>query len=258
MPTWDPSLYLRFGRERIQPCVDLARRAADATAAPCAVADLGCGPGNSTAVLRRQFPDARLLGVDASGDMLAQARQGDLDATWQQADIARWQPDGPVDLIFSNAALQWVPDHATLFPRLIGHLAPGGVLAVQLPYHVDSPVHQSIFETARDPQFARHFNGFDDGLKIHQPGDYYRWLSQRASLELWQTDYIHVLDGPDAIVAWIAGSGLRPYLEHLPDDATRDAFRDAYAGRIRTAYPAEADGKVLFPFRRLLMVAGVR
>ncbi len=257
MPTWDPDLYLRFGGERIQPCVDLARRARDVTVSPRRVADLGCGPGNSTAILREQFDEALLLGVDSSPDMLAQAWESGLDADWQQADIGAWQPGECFDLIFSNAALQWVPDHASLFPRLLGLLNPGGVLAVQMPYHVASPVHQSIFATAREPRFAAHFDGFSDGLKIHEPGDYYRWLAPRASVQLWQTDYIHVLDGPDAIVHWIAGSGLRPYIEHLPDDATRSAFRDAYAARIREAYRPEPDGMVLFPFRRLLMVARV-
>ena len=256
MPSWDPRLYLRFGRERIQPCVDLARRAADVIASPGRVIDLGCGPGNSTAVLRRTFPDAQLVGVDNSESMLVQARGSGLNATWQHADITDWMPDAPVDLLFSNAALQWVPDHAALFPRLLDCVASGGVLAVQLPYHLTSPVHRIIADVAA--RFDA-FDDFSDGLTVHAADRYYDWLAPHAaSVAMWRTTYHHVLADADAVVAWISGSGLRPYLEHLERSRgadERDAFLASYAAAIRAAYPPAADGKVIFEFPRLFVIA---
>ena len=254
MPSWDSTQYLRFANERTQPAVDLAARIA--VEAPARVVDLGCGPGNSTAVLARRWPGAALTGLDNSASMLAAAAKALPAAKWIAGDIARWEPDALCDVVFSNAALQWVPDHRREFPRLLRHVAPGGALAVQMPANIDAPPHRIMRELASSAAWQSHFQTLPREWHVHAPEFYYDILSPHASrVELWTTDYYHVLADLDAIVEWYRGTGLRPWLEALPDDATRTSFLGAYRARLVPYFPSRADGKVLFPFHRLFVIA---
>ncbi len=253
MATWDPDQYLKFSDERLRPALDLAARLPHA--APKRVVDLGCGAGNALPVLAARFPGATVQGVDGSAAMLAKAAAGGF-AT-QQGDIATWQPEAPVDVLFSNAALHWLGDHATLFPRLLGCLAPGGVLAVQMPAMHAAPVRAMQEALASDSRFAPWLAGVRSSPAILSPADYYALLRPHvATLELWLTEYVHVLKGPDPVAQWALGTSLRPYLDALPEDR-RSGFMAAYAQALRPHYPAQADGTVLLPFRRLFIMAQV-
>jgi len=254
MAAWDPAQYLRFERERTQPCRDLVARIE--LADPRRVVDLGCGPGNSTAVLRARWPRSEVVGVDRSAEMLATARRSDPAVRWIESDAATWAPDGPVDLLFSNAALQWVPDHEHLFPRLLGLVAPGGAFAVQMPTNTDEPYQRAAGRLASSPTWSPFLAPLGSDFDTADPETYYDRLALRAArVDLWETRYVHVLDGPDAIVEWIIGTGLRPWLAALPDAAHRDRFLAEYRAEIRREYPVRAGGRVLFPFRRQFLVA---
>lgn len=254
MPTWDSTQYLRFANERTQPAIDLAARIA--LEAPRRAIDLGCGPGNSTAVIARRWPAADLTGLDNSAAMLEAAGREFSQWKWRRGDIGTWRSDEPFDLIFSNAALQWVPEHRTLFPRLFGQVAPGGALAVQMPANIDAAPHRLMRELAASAAWRAHFSTPPREWHVHAPEFYYDALAPLAArVELWCTDYVHVLPDADGIVEWYRGSGLRPWLEALPDEAARTQFLAAYRARLAPYFPARADGRVLFPFRRLFIVA---
>ncbi|WP_417384033.1 methyltransferase domain-containing protein [Gimesia sp.] len=254
MPVWDADQYLKFQRERTQPAIDLAARVR--LESPRRIVDVGCGPGNSTAVLAQRFPDAELSGLDSSAEMLETARESQPDIHWFQADISSWEPETRYDLLFSNAVLQWVPDHATIFPRLMRFLEPEGALAVQLPMHYDSPLHYHVKELSALPEWYGQTAGAHEALGSESRSFYYDLLAPLSSeLELWETEYIHVMENVEAILEWFRGTGLRPYLEALPDDEVRGRFEAVLLERYRVAYPIQKNGKVLFPFRRLFIVA---
>ncbi len=254
MPTWNSDQYLKFARERTQPAVDLAARIDLAT--PAHVVDLGCGPGNSTAVLANRWPGAALLGVDNSAAMLASARRDFPAPTWVEADIASWTPERTFDVVFSNAALQWVPNHAALLPRLFASVATGGAFALQVPANLHYAPHRLMRELAASAAWRPFFPQPAREWHVESTAFYYDALASLASrVELWETDYIHVLGGPDAIVEWYRGTGLRPWLEVLPDEATQARFIADYGRLIAEAFPRQPDGKVLFPFRRLFVIA---
>jgi trans-aconitate 2-methyltransferase len=249
MPTWNPIQYLKFSEERTRPCRDLAARIELPPHAQ--VIDLGCGPGNSTEVLADRWPDADLTGLDSSPEMIAKASAAHPDWHWITAEIAQWATaSGDVyDLAFSNAALQWVPDHAVVFPRILSRARR---IAIQVPGNWDGPAHQAMREVAkRYPLDGRVREWF-----THDTAFYYDTLAPHASsLDIWATEYIHIMDGAEAIVEWYKGTGMRPFLEALPTDADRARFTADYLAAIREIYPARPDGKVLFPFRRLFIVA---
>jgi trans-aconitate 2-methyltransferase len=254
MPHWNPTQYLRFANERTQAAIDLlARIAVDA---PRSAIDLGCGPGNSTALLHQRWPDADIVGLDSSPDMLETARAAQPAWRWQLGDITRWTPVAPFDVVFSNAALQWVPDHAHVLPHLLSQVAPGGALAVQVPAHLQSPVHQAMLAIAADPAWRDRMHAATTAIHVETPASYYDLLQPLATrVELWVTEYQHVLDNTAAIVAWIRGTGLRPFLQALADDAERGRFEAMLLAAVEQGYPRQADGRVLFPFRRLFMIA---
>jgi trans-aconitate 2-methyltransferase len=250
---WEPERYLTFGDQRTRPARDLLARVPLERAAR--VADLGCGPGNSTALLAQRWPEAAIIGVDNSPEMLAQARAGSIRATWVEADIAAWTPDRPLDLIYSNAALHWLGDHAALLPRLLGQLRAEGVLAVQMPRNFAAPSHTLLHETARSAPWAERLAGILDGRPVAAPEWYYDLLSPLAqALDVWETEYLHVLEGDDPVLRWTRGTALRPIMQVL-DAKQFAAFEAAYAARLRATYPRRADGRTLFPFRRLFIVA---
>lgn len=253
---WDPSLYARFEGERSRPAAELLARVA--LEAPRLVVDVGCGPGNSTALLARRFPAAELVGIDTSDAMLATARQRLPGATFAKADAATWVPDRAPDLVFSNAALQWVPDHASLLPRLFGLVAPGGVLAVQMPDNLAQPSHRLMREVAAsgpwagtigDPAVAGRL-----GRMLSAEAYYDLLAGEAAEVDLWHTTYQHRLADARAIVDWVRATGLKPFVDPLsPDLAT--GFLAAYEGAIDGAYAVRADGARLLAFPRLFMVA---
>ena len=252
---WDPGQYLRFSDERLRPALDLLAQVP--LDAPRRVVDLGCGAGNVTAILRRRFPQADLLGVDGSAAMLAKARDVAPDCRFEQGDFAVWTPAAgeTPDLIYSNAALHWVGGHETLFPRLASLLAPGGVLAVQMPAMHDAPLRRLQNEVATFGPWAGHLRDAGFARAILPAAAYYDLLRpQVAALDLWETTYLHVLSGEDAVVEWAAGSSLRPFLDKLPP-ALRAGYRAAYAAALRPHYPRRPDGATLLPFRRLFILA---
>jgi trans-aconitate 2-methyltransferase len=251
--TWDPGQYLRFADHRLRPALDLLAQVP--LEAPAHVVELGCGAGNMTAILKQRFPVADVTGVDGSAEMLARARVMAPGCRFIQADFTTWQPEVPPDLIYSNAALHWVGDHEVLFSRLMRLVHSGGVLAVQMPAMHDAPLRRLQYEVAAQGPWAERLAGHGSAPSILDAAGYWDLLCPlAASLEIWETTYLHPLQGEDPVVEWAAGSSLRPFLEPL-DAEQQAAFRRAYAEALRPHYPRRPDGTTLLPFRRLFIVA---
>jgi trans-aconitate 2-methyltransferase len=254
MSNWNAAHYLKYGDERTRAAVDLTARVK--LDSPRTIVDLGCGPGNSTQVLRARWPDADLLGIDNSPDMIEAARKAFPYERWRLADAAVWTAESPVDLVYSNAALQWLPRHDLLVPHLFAQVAPGGALAIQIPSSTFATVRKLIHEISHEPAWNERMVGPRSALTMESPEFYYDALAASAtSLDIWETEYHHVLDSKAAIVDWIASTGLRPFLAALADAFERDAFLAELHRRVASAYELRADGKVLFPFRRTFVIA---
>ncbi len=256
MEDWRPEDYLLFNDERSRPARDLVARVP--LNAPKLVYDLGCGPGNSTALLHEAYPQAKLVGIDTSKTMLAKARKDLPRVQFVEADIAVWPGDPDADLLYANASFQWVPDHVSVLLRLLKGLKARGVLALQMPDNLDEPSHQLMRETAETGPWAkvlRHAAGSRE--VIRSPDEYYTLLKPHCrSLDIWHTAYYHILDGVQGIVDFVSTTGLRPYLDPL-DAAMRRQFVDAYRANLAKAYPEIPDGKVLMRFPRIFIVAQV-
>lgn len=251
---WSPALYAKFGEERSRPLIDLIQRLP--ILEPRTIYDLGCGNGASTAPLRARFPEASITGIDTSPAMLATARATVPDVAFVEADIASFEPPVSADLLFANAALQWVPDHRRLLPRLAGLLAPGGVLATQMPDNLDEPSHRLMVDIARGKPYEAAINAArGQRAQLLGSGEVYDILvSAGLRVELWRTTYVHPLDGVQAIVEMMRSTGLRPYLDALTGD-DRASYLAAYTSALAGAYPTRTDGKVLYPFPRVFLVA---
>jgi trans-aconitate 2-methyltransferase len=254
---WDLAQYRRFERERAQPFHDLVARIPDGVVRRAA--DLGCGPGELTRTLLDRWPDAELVGVDSSETMLAAtaAIAPSPRLRFEQADVRTWTPAAKLDRIVSNAALQWVDGHAGLLARLVGCLAPGGVLAVQMPHNDDAPTHAILRALWRDARFAARLGDAPPDLRVAEA----KWYAERlievgCDVDVWETTYLHRMENADAIVEWVKGTALRPVLSRLDATAT-SAFLAAYSERVRAAYPSGPHG-TWFPFRRLFFVAQSR
>ena len=251
--SWNPDLYLAFGDHRLRPALDLIARIP--LAAPERVVDLGCGPGNVTKLLAERWPQARVTGIDNAPAMLERARKDYPRLDWRQADIASWRAETPADLLYSNAALQWLDHHETLYPRLLRQLAPGGVLAVQVPRNDDSPSHVAIRETVGDGPWERSLAPLVRSKRVAEPAFYHRLLAPLVSrLDIWDIEYLQVLHGPHPVLEWNKGTALSPFLAALAE-RERSAFEASYRARLRKLYPPEPDGRTLYPFRRLFLVA---
>jgi trans-aconitate 2-methyltransferase len=267
MPTWDPRLYLDFGKQRTRAAEDLCARLRPAIAAGgelregLSILDLGCGPGNSTAELRRTFPEARLAGLDSSPDMIAAARGSGLDAEWILADGRAWEAASAYDLVFSNAVLQWMGDQERMLERAFRWTAGGGLMAHQVPGNGGSPLHRALCDAAGDPAWKARsptgFSGLDDAIRYREPGFYVEALASLGAvgIDLWETTYWHVLGSRADLIAWYSGTGMRPWLDALESDRAREEFKADVLERASASYPERADGSVLFPFRRIFFTA---
>ncbi len=255
--TWDPEQYLAYADERGRPFVELVGRIGAPD--PRTVVDLGCGPGNLTGLLRQRWPDASVVGLDSSPEMIAKARVLDDGVAYDVADLRDWVStssaarDGAVDVLVSNATLQWVPGHLDLLPSLVGSVRPGGWFAFQVPGNFDEPSHT----IRRDLAAAAPYDEQTAGVAApdaHDAATYLRALQPLVtSVDAWETTYLHVLHGDDPVFTWVSGTGARPTLQAL-DDTLRPAFEDEFKRRLREAYPDSGHGVVL-PFRRVFVVA---
>jgi trans-aconitate 2-methyltransferase len=251
---WDPDHYLTYADERGRPFVDLLARVP--AQAPGEVVDLGCGPGNLTGLLAERWPEAHVVGLDSSVEMIERARSLGQPVTYEVADLRAWRPPAPVDVLVSNATLQWVPGHLELLPSLVAAVAPGGWLAFQVPGNFEEPSHTIRRDLAAEPAYAP----YTERVAVpdsHDPVVYYDALTAAGCVvDTWETTYTHVLRGPDPVFTWVSGTGARPTLQALPDEP-RAAFETEYKGRLAAAYPVRDDGTVLLPFRRIFVVAQV-
>ncbi len=258
--TWNPRQYLKFETARLRPALDLLARLE--AVEPRSIVDLGCGTGNVTRLLAQRWPQADIVGVDDSATMLDEARAaaGDLpQVRFVAGDLATWMPAAPVDLVYSNAALHWLPDHAALFTRVAAMVAAGGTLAVQMPDNFRAPSHTIIAELATSARWRERLASLVRESPVAPVGDYHRWLAPMfTGVDIWTTEYLQLLPAQSGdehpVAAWTRGTWLGPFLAALRGGESQE-FLANYSSRLRVAYPLFADGRVLFPFRRVFIVA---
>jgi trans-aconitate 2-methyltransferase len=251
---WNPAQYLKFEKERTQPAIDLVNRInADN---PVKIMDVGCGPGNSTAVLAGRFPGSYILGIDSSEDMIDAAGKNHPDLDFKLCDIGYdlSQLDCDFDIVFSNACIQWVPNHNELLKKLMGLLRKGGILAVQIPMNYNEPIHRIIGEVSSSDKWKGYFPNPRVFFTLSQSG-YFDILSEISEdFALWDTVYYHVMNSHDDIMEWYRGTGLRPYLDVLDKDKRAD-FENDVKKRVIESYPAQKNGKIIFRFPRFFFTA---
>jgi trans-aconitate 2-methyltransferase len=256
MPNWDPNLYLEFADQRARPAADLVAQIELEN--PRRIIDLGCGTGNSTEHLHRRWPQAEPTGLDNSAAMLAQARTSHPDWKWIESTVEGWRPDAAYDLIFSNACLHWVKDHGAVFPRLFDQVAPGGALAVQMPNSFHTPAHTLMKEVSQAPgmPWSGKLVPASETYFIQPVDFYYHALRRQASLlNIWETEYLQIMDRPRAVLDWVRGTAMRPYLDGLPNAEQRRLFEERCLERFEEPYRADDQGRTLFPYRRMFIIA---
>ncbi|MCS3739124.1 MULTISPECIES: trans-aconitate 2-methyltransferase [unclassified Rhizobium] len=251
---WSASQYVKFEDERTRPARDLLAQVPLERVRHAI--DLGCGPGNSTELIVERFGAEGVSGLDSDLNMLEAARKRMPGTAFVEADLATWHPSEPADLLFANAVFQWLPNHLDIFDRLMDGLAPGGVLAVQMPDNLTEPTHLLMEETAHSGPWKAAFEAKSVRRKPLPPASTYysRLIATAARVDIWHTAYNHPMADAAAIVEWVKGTGLRPYLDHAGEDH-RDEFLADYLGRVEKAYPKMSDGRVLLRFPRIFMVA---
>jgi trans-aconitate 2-methyltransferase len=257
---WDPRRYEAFADARLRPLLDLLARipGPETGWAPQCIADLGCGSGNGTRLLAQRWPDARVVGVDNSLEMLRTARSRGGSIEWQQAELGGWHPREPFDLLFSNAALHWLDDHDRLFPRLLGALAPNGMLAVQMPRNFDAASHRAAFQLAREAPYNEFLLASLRTRPVLEPPDYYTLLAPHCEvLDIWETEYLQLLSGENPVADWTRSTLMVPLLDALPQPM-RASFEAEYRRRTAATYAKLPDGTTLYPFKRLFITARVR
>ncbi|WP_148613845.1 methyltransferase domain-containing protein [Nocardioides rubriscoriae] len=252
--TWDPDRYLTYAAERGRPFVDLLARVG--ATAPASVVDLGCGPGNLTALLAARWPDASVTGIDSSPEMIDRAHEAEPELAFEVGDLRAWAHTGSADVVVCNATLQWLPDHLDALPALVAATTPGGWLAFQVPGNVGEPSHILRAQLAAEAPYAAHTDGVAVPLS-HDPVTYLDALTALGcDVDVWETTYLHVLRGPEPVFTWVSATGARPTLQALPDEL-RPAFETELRRRLAAAYPVRDDGTVVLPFRRIFAVAQV-
>jgi trans-aconitate 2-methyltransferase len=250
---WNPDLYLKFRNERTQPSIDLISKI-QIGFQPKSILDVGCGPGNSSQALLQRWPDAILTGIDNSVNMIEKAKTNFPGQSWIVADASRYTSDSKYDLVFSNAVIQWIPNHVDLFKRLFNLTNNGGVLAIQVPRFNTMPVSKAIQRVANKEIWTEVTRGSLESFTYHDEKYYYDLMSiYSKSIEMWQTDYIHILESHHSIIEWIRSTGIKPYLDRLKD-GVKPLFENEILAEIKSDYPVQSDGKVLFPFKRLFMI----
>lgn len=251
---WNPDLYLKFGKERIQPTIDLVSRIDIDN--PKNIIDIGCGPGNSTQILYQRWPSSKILGIDNSESMIKKAKQDYPDQEWCLVDAEKNIISGNYDIVFSNATIQWIPNHYDLFERLKKIMTDNGVLAIQLPLFFDMPLGKSIAQISKNNKWSNMTESVNNLFTIHNSNDYYDMISELFnSIEIWVSDYIHIMDSYNLILEMIRSTGLRPYLDRLESEIDKKDFEDMVLEDIKRDYPEQRNGKVLFPFKRLFIIA---
>lgn len=252
MAQWDPQQYEKFSDQRLRAGYDLLARIP--MQAFQTVYDLGCGTGQLTRLLPHYWPDAKIVGVDNSPEMLTEARKKPAPIAWEQHDINTWHPAQIPDLIFSNATLQWLNNHAQLIPKLINFLQPEGVLAIQMPTNFNAPSHRLILIAARSGPWRKTLEPLLRPNSVLTPEQYLEILTPiTQSQDVWQTTYYSLLSGENPVVEWVKGTFLKPLLDALKEPE-RSQFLADYSERIKAAYPVRNDGLTLFPFQRLFLV----
>jgi len=254
MNKWNPDLYLKYEDERTQPVYDLISKINITN--PENIIDIGCGPGNSTRILRERWPAAHITGLDSSSEMIEKARSRFPQGDWLLADAAEWHPAKEYSIVFSNAALQWLPHQERLIKVLFGCLQTQGVLAVQVPANSESPLHKALLRVSKRKEWKESMVGCDRLLTYHDAGFYYDQLTALTDkVVIWQQIYYHVLDNHQGLIDWYASTGMKSYLEKLTNDTLRLAFQAEVLEECRLNYPVQANDKILFPFQRLFFVA---
>lgn len=250
--SWNPDQYFKFAGERLRPALDLLARipASD----PDTVIDLGCGAGNLAPMLRQRWPKARLIGVDGSPEMLGKARADHPLVTFVQSDVSTWAPESPVDVLYSNATLQWIPGHERFFPRLLEHVKSGGWFGIQMPRNFDAPSHTTVTSTIEQGPWRVRLEPLIRRKPVETPEYYWRLLHDKcAHLEIWECVYLQILKGENPVAEFVKGSWLKPFLDKL-QEPERSVFEASYRARVLAAYPPQPSGHTLFPFRRVFIV----
>lgn len=251
---WDPQQYLEFEHERTQPSIDLVARIP--LEDPKTIIDIGCGPGNSTRILRNRWPHADIVGLDKSEKMIERARTDYPGQTWVIGDASKFETDRMYDIVFSNAAIHWIPDHHRLIPRLFQIVREDGILAIQVPANYESPLYKIILNIARSSKWSAFTSGCDRQITYHAAEYYYNELvSLTQEIALWKTTYYHILNSHQDLVAWYKGTAMKPILESLPTDDNREEFEQAVLTECKEQYPPQSDGRILYPFKRLFFTA---
>ncbi len=254
MREWDPDRYLQFKHERTQPSIDLVARIQMDD--PKTIIDIGCGPGNSTQVLRTRWPHADILGIDRSETMIQRARQDYPHQRWAVADAASLTTHQTYDIVFSNAAIHWIPKHDLLLQRLFQILNTNGILAVQVPANQESPLYRSILQVSRRGKWSSFTKGREESITYHNADYYYGQLALRAQeIVIWETIYYHIMKSHEELINWYQGTAMKPFLDSLPNDESRQEFKREVLIECQKAYPLQRDRKILYPFKRLFFTA---
>ncbi len=251
---WNPELYLKFNKERIQPSIDLVSRINYDQ--PKKIIDIGCGPGNSTQILVQKWPDAQIIGIDNSPAMIEKAKKDFPLQEWKLIDAGKEKIDGKFDIVFSNAAIQWIPNHNILIEKFHHLLNKDGQVAVQIPLFWDMPLGKAIADIAENSQWAKLTKNILGTLTIHNHSYYYNQLSSFFNfIEMWKTDYFHIMESHNSILEMIKSTGLKPFIEVLKNKDDKEKFENLVLENIKKEYLQQLNGKVLFPFKRLFFIA---
>lgn len=254
---WNPGQYLKFDRERNQPCIDLITRINFRN--PRSIVDIGCGPGNSTNFLVKKWPESKVTGMDNSPAMIERAGKDFPDMEWRLLDAGKDEIAGKFDIVFSNAAIQWIPDNYDLFKKFRSILNDNGIVAVQVPLFFEMPIGKSLRKIAMGNRWKDTLKKVDEIFSVHSTSEYYNYLTELfGSAEMWVTYYFHAMDSHESILEMMRSTGMKPYLDRLESENDKVDFEKEVLEEIRENYPSQKNGRVLFPFKRLFFIAEKR